>query len=334
MVLPKPNFSYYTYVYIESLPILGVPILVLILGSLFTCRVCHNDPKDTFLDIFYGPPLAVLTNTPGTEGNKKKFYIGKYEISRRVSWCLYFIGMLFIPSSFIVFWDLFVFTESQVCDDLAIDCFSPPSHEIVNNCTDYKDLDVEFICFRFTFSFGIGLAAAGGVFTALQLIVKIISRSSIWFNKRCSKRFEPSESRPTTPQRNKNLKYCQNCVYVLISGLAITASIAAFVLYGFYLFPYYLYEHYPFSKLIACHCKFGIFVVTFATSFCTPWHTKPQQQAANPTTDQQSDQLPNSSAENPEIYQSRNSCNIFRSQKIWPNAQEEEMKPFANSWHA
>ena len=169
--------------------------------------------------------------------------------------------MLFIPSSFIVFWDLFVFTESQVCDDLAIDCFSPPSNEIVNNCTDYKDLDVEFICFRFTFSFGIGLAAAGGVFTALQLIVKIISRSSIWFYKKI-----------------ENRKYCPNCAYVLIFGLAVTASIAAFVLYGFFFFPYYLYENYPYSKRIACHCKFGIFVLTFAISFCTPWHTKPKIQ--------------------------------------------------------
>ncbi len=72
MVLPKPNFSYTTYVNIESLPIFGVPILVLILGSLFTCigEKCHKNPKDTFLDIFYGPPLAVLTNT--AERKKKK----------------------------------------------------------------------------------------------------------------------------------------------------------------------------------------------------------------------------------------------------------------------
>ena len=183
MVLPKPNLSYTTYLYIESAPILIVPILCLILGTIVTClgKKGKNSSyfKNTFLDIVYGPPLAVLTSAPGTERDEKIVYIGKYEISGSVSWCLYCIGMLFVPSSFIVFWDLFVFTESHVCDDLTIDCFSSPSYEIVNNCTDYKHLEVELICFRFTLSFGIGLAAVGGVFTALQLIVKIISRFCI-----------------------------------------------------------------------------------------------------------------------------------------------------------
>ena len=282
MMLPKPNFSYTTYEYIESLPVLIFPLIFFIVSLFVTCLAEKKyTVKNVFLDIFYGPPLAVLTSMPGTKSKERKFYIASNEVSGFVSWCLYFIGMLFVPSSFIVFWDLFVFTESHVCDDLTIDCFSSPLYEIVNNCTDYKDLDVEFICFRFTFSFGIGLAAVGGVFTALQIIVKLISRFCIWFYKQIPKKG-------------------RWCVYVLISSLSITASIVDVALYSFVL-PYHLYEHYPFAKILAIYWKFGIFVLTFTISVCTPWHIITQERdndLEQNTTDEQ--QPPYSNESEPE----------------------------------
>ncbi len=247
MMLPKPNLGYTTYVAIESLPMLIFPSIYIVACIVAICvekRLHKSGFRNYLLDFMFGPQLSVVTFAPTTERGTT-LYVDTTEVSKYVSWSLYLIGILFLPSAFIVFWDVFVFTESHLCDDITIDCFSSLNLEAVKNCTNYKDLDVEFICFEFTFLLGQGVAVVGGVLTGLQYMVRIISRVLIWQYKLI---------KDDKKSGRRNCCGCRNCCCLFISPPAIIVSIVSLCILPYYL-PYGKYKNYPFSKFIAIYFK-------------------------------------------------------------------------------
>ena len=104
------------------------------------------------------------------------------------------MSLFFLCSILAIFWSEFLYEVTYTCNDKTIDCFVGVETQVSNfstktqtvmepvlNCSQFKDSEMDFVCYGFTLSLGSALATVGGLFTALRYIGIIISRINIWF---------------------------------------------------------------------------------------------------------------------------------------------------------
>lgn len=240
MATEKPNFAYKDYLFIELILPLFVPMLVINIGELalpigMIVVTKHNHCLATAKGIcnkillkIFGSPIGILNSIRVDHDNVDSFFIGTNEVPETIYCGLILLMVIFLHNSCVVFWDYFLLQESFTCDDKTIDCFitqgneatNASSYELVKNCSLYEDVDVEFICFRFTFSIKAGLAAVGILFSAFKIKVKVVSAIALWFYG-------------CIPAGKVCCGFnCRNFIYILVvvpSGIA--GGIAAIVLY-------------------------------------------------------------------------------------------------------
>ena len=217
---------------------------------------------NVFVESMFGPPLGVVNSDPPINEGRHMLYIGRQKVPFEVALSLTILGLLMVSHLSAIFWDIFLLEEytgtTSICDDLVIDCFvhhdnnasATDMYDLVTNCTMYEDTDIEFICFKFVFSFGTALAAVGGLFQGLRIVIKIISLIALGFY-RCI----------------PNKQYCnckiRNIFYTLFVIAAVLGGIAALAVY-------ILLFSSPKDR-VASGIKIGVIIVTFVLGATTPW---------------------------------------------------------------
>ena len=282
-LFPKPNLTYDQYLHLEVLlpllfpvifPLVLVVILVIcvILAVALSICGCSNRamkvlkvPQKSIvllLGTLFGPPFGLFSYESASI-TRGTFYIGKKKVPMIVIVFLGVLSLTFINSLFVVFWELFLLDESYVCDDKTIDCFlrsevaNKSLFDPVPNCSLFDGLDVEFICYRFSFSIGVGLAGLGGLFSALKGIVKAISVVAFKFYG-------------YIPKKN----YCEGCIsshtiaYLIVLLMVIAGGITA-------LFAYFgvASDQASVPHFLASYYKFIAIISVFVFGAIVPWQT-------------------------------------------------------------
>ena len=265
MKIPKPGFAFRMYVDLETLTPFYV-FLFLIYTISLPFLVCFERLKKwliMFLVAMFGPPLGIVSYSPTGPHQSSNLYIGlRKATSRNLFVMLHYLSFLIVLNLCTVFWDIFLLEESYICDDIAIDCFisrlgaktmeNISTFQLVTNCSLYHNLDVEFICYRFSFSVGLGLAAVGGLFSVLNGIVKVISVVALkMYSCVCVKR--------------------RNRLYLVVIFLDFSGCIGFMLVIGYY----YLSDSSKHGFLAPYQSLIKIFaiVVTFMFGVAVPWHT-------------------------------------------------------------
>ena len=213
-MVSKPNLSLEAYQILDSVPLYLVPILLslFLLLPLVTILLlpiklewamkvfsAMNSFYHSITTAIFGPPSGVINFEQARSTSSHTTYIGRRKVKKITHALLAGFGLSFLLNIAIVFWDIFLFTESYTCDD-SLDCFAVGinfinesgnisavgiSYTPVSNCSADEDESLAIICYEFTFSFGTGLAAVGGMYSALQIIPKIISVSVLKVYSTC-----------------------------------------------------------------------------------------------------------------------------------------------------
>ena len=115
------------------------------------------------------------------------------------------------------------------------------------------DTDTDFVCFEFAFSMGTALAAVGGLWTAMQVITKCISRSLILSFTKCKTRC--------------CFKY-PYCVQVVIFLMAFVICLLAWIGYLYYILFVSNGGHFRIASLV----RFLFIIFTILFGLAIPWH--------------------------------------------------------------
>ncbi len=194
----KRNFSYDAYQWLELLPFL---LFVLVFCSYFvswmslrvlclpktvrTVFIKHIQLLPLIAEALFGPPQGVFSYESARSFDTHKTFILTMQLKRNAYFVLSGMGIALLMNASIIFWELFLFEVSYICDD-SIDCFNETttSRTLITNCSLYDEDSDVIKCFKFTFAFGTGLAAFGGLITSIQLVVQITTKSSVWIYSR------------------------------------------------------------------------------------------------------------------------------------------------------
>ena len=202
--MAKPNLSLDRYVILDLFPLIAFMIFICILlmsyiVGLLCCVTCNHidtavsSAKLLFKSftklamVVFGPPAGVLNYRAHEEEevdhmDNTVVYIHKRNVPQKIVTMLGSYVVTFIMFSVMVFWDIFLLKESSDCDDTTIDCFAQvadndSSSLPVEDCTIYEGYgsNVTISCYEFVYSFGPALAAIGGLFTMIKIVMKVIS---------------------------------------------------------------------------------------------------------------------------------------------------------------
>ena len=200
----KPNISETTYELLELLPTialfsLGVSILTVYLIAIICCLSLKK--FDTVISSYktLSKLLTKLMMMVFGPGGRSVLHYKRHEDTeidalqipviyihkRRVPTGFVVMFELYVASfilfSVTVFWDIFLLTESNDCDDTTIDCFAQVAGNDtilpIYDCKIYEnhDANVTISCFTFTYSLGRALAAIGGLLNMIDIIMKGIA---------------------------------------------------------------------------------------------------------------------------------------------------------------
>ena len=201
--MAKPNLSFEVYGVLEYLPILiacfAIMILVCFLQCLQYCATVGSEGATNIISFIYeklcklskvvfGPPAGLFDKQKGS--SSKDVYINGKPVPNCV---LFILGGFMINFGFMaafLFWDIFLIQGSSACDD-DIDCFISSistvngsevyTNDPISDCSEFTDnKNITIKCYRFVYQFGTGLAAVGGLITAVKILMKLISAIFIY----------------------------------------------------------------------------------------------------------------------------------------------------------
>ena len=288
-MVSKPNLSLEAYQILASMPLLFAAISLV----LFFCAqivalillpiktgwaqkvVCAmNSIYQSITTAVFGPPQGVINFEPAKNISSHATYIGTRKVKMLTHVLLAAFGFGVIINIAIMFWNIFLLIESHTCDE-SIDCFAKVidvSNESTNIPTAYatytpvhncslEDESLEIICYEFTFSLGTGLAAAGGLFIALQIITKIISVSAL-------------KVYTCIPYKKFKGISSHAIIHIITLLLVIAGSIVSIV---FYL------RSLSTPKILSSTFQFAAVLITVCFGFAIPWYnlTKDVEEAQN-----------------------------------------------------
>lgn len=200
--MAKPNYSQLTYEIFNLLPtlILFSCVFTVLISCLIGIVCCLRfNKKETAIDtytklvqfftkltmVIFGPNNSVFHYRPNVdEGDDLEIpvlYIHRKEVPTYLVMMMGSYVISFIMFSVGVFWDIFLLKDSSECDDTTIDCFAQvagnDTSSPIYDCETYEKLgsNVTISCYSFVYSFGPALAASGGLFTMIKIVMGTIA---------------------------------------------------------------------------------------------------------------------------------------------------------------
>ena len=276
----KPNISASTYELLELLPTivlcsLGVSILTVYLIAIICCLSLKK--FDTVISsyktlsklltkllmIVFGPGGSSVLQYERHEDKEKDalqipvIYIHKRRVPKSFVVMFELYVASFILFSVTVFWDIFLLTESNDCDDTTIDCFAQVAGNDtilpIYDCEIYEnhDANVTISCFTFTYSYGKALAAIGGLLNMIDIIMKGIAGTFLGLY-------------------GYAVKSGINCIlYLIISLQILLAVIVPFAILGIIFYVKSTTYSLSLSYTIIAQLVLGILTLVFG--FSIPW---------------------------------------------------------------
>jgi hypothetical protein len=209
--MTKPNLSKIVYVLLEIAPliliILFCIVFFIIMKYIQECvNLCSKKAATATVVItkifskmalvVFGPPEGIFryeaapTEELDEHLGTQVVYIRKKRVDNRWVVMLGVHVLTFGVFAMMVFWDIFLLSESHVCDDTTIDCFAETdvvnaTSGPINDCAKFETTltnngTTTITCYTFTYAFGPALGAVGGLFTMIRIIMKIISAMFLW----------------------------------------------------------------------------------------------------------------------------------------------------------
>lgn len=210
--MAKPNLSQSVYFWLDLVPFLAVPLLCFgIVIILQVARLCASSGSEKaagvilgFLKVIskmaivvFGPPEGIFRYDPAPK-EKVDQHIGSREVyikGKKVHIALVIMMGAYVLTfglfAIMVFWDIFLLSESHDCDDTTIDCFVESvainvSSGPIRDCSLYEKTagnstsSIRITCYTFTYAFGAALGAIGGLLTMIRIVMKVISAAIMW----------------------------------------------------------------------------------------------------------------------------------------------------------
>ena len=153
--------------------------------------------------------------------------------------------------AFVVSWNIFLVDQTYSCNP-DLDCYalrgrSPVQQHPIVNCSDFESLDnVTIQCFRFTFRYGAGLAAFGGLLKFSESVLGIFVSISLWA--------VDSFMRKTKATDSCSVKFCINSCYIVagfVLFFTVLSPLALLIIGPIYISIVYVQERSTFFRDIA-----------------------------------------------------------------------------------
>ena len=146
--------------------------------------------------VIFGPPEGIFRYEPAPKEEidehlgTQSVYIRKKKVDNRLVIMLGGYVLAFGLFAVMVFWDIFLLSESHDCDDTTIDCFAytdvvNATSGPINDCGEFENMQnnngtTTITCYTFKYAFGAALGAIGGLLTMIRTVMKIISATFLW----------------------------------------------------------------------------------------------------------------------------------------------------------
>ena len=207
--MTKHNWSQHVYTSLDLVPIVLISVFSIVLYTVMQCirmgmklgskkaaNVNHGVLKiiSKMALVVFGPPENIFRYeaAPKEELDEQTgtqvVYIRRKRVSNGFVVMLGGYVLTFGLFAVMVFWDIFLLSESHDCDDTTIDCFSQTdianaSSGLIKDCAELEmqtNGTTLITCYTFTFAFGAALGAIGGLLTMIRIVMKIISSTFLW----------------------------------------------------------------------------------------------------------------------------------------------------------
>ena len=209
--MSKPNLPEALYVALDLAPSYVIPLLcvgIFIFLQLIRMCISFGSKKAATVNlgilklfskmavVIFGPPEGIFRYeaAPKEELDEhlgtQVVYIRRKKVSAPWVIMLGCYVLAFGLFAVMVFWDIFLLSESHDCDDTTIDCFADT--DVINatsgpidDCSQYEttgDINgtTTITCYTFTYAFGAALGAIGGLLIMIRTVMKVISAIFMW----------------------------------------------------------------------------------------------------------------------------------------------------------